>query len=168
MTHLLLPNLKVIDAQRLTPAQQTDLQHLLDLARSDPYLRDDESPVVREGERREVIVYNHVLVGFYSPRRQSYLGDIRWRAGALFLAPEYRGQGVMEHVLKGFFATHPSALTWIDDTNVRSINLFVKLGFVKVKPCKAKDGGDGHWYLLNPPAKLVVLEHPNPAYFNWK
>jgi hypothetical protein len=160
-----------IDALQLTSAVCSELETLLTHAKQDPFLFTQAGDVLREGDKRMAILYQDKVIGFYSPQTQSFQGKVHHRAGALYLAPVYRGQGIMANVLASFFKGK-LGISWINDTNASSIQLFTKLGFVQDKPHSGQDGKPGHWYVHNSPnASQVVLEalsaHPTPRYLAW-
>lgn len=139
--------LRVVDSSKLNETQTKQLEKVVHASTTDKFLGSDESEVVRDGERRLVLLYGvqQEVIGFMSPKRQSYRGTNHWRAGAIFTVPKYRGRGLMFAALLEFFTKHQPGLSWIDDANHPSIELFKKLGFVKDKQ-RSHDGYDGHWY----------------------
>lgn len=133
--------------KELLPEHKRELALVLDQAEQDPFLKGDESVLRHNPSRRAIVWRNEEVVGFFSPEKTSFKGLKCWRPGALYLLPSYRGKGIMEEVLKHFYAEYSPGLAWIDDTNNRSINLFTKLGFVKDKE-REFEGKKGHWYFL--------------------
>lgn len=105
-------------------------------ANQDPFLRD----FVKPNPDRVPILHQGKTVGFYTPRKDNkYL-----RAGALYLDPAYRGQGIMKQVLSSYF-TDKKGKAWISNNNTKSISLFTGLGF-KPGSIKEVDGEAGTWY----------------------
>ena len=149
---------------RLLGVQQAALLAALRLAKQDPFLATSKAEELRGGETRQVILYHSEVVGFFSPRQQSYEGKPHWRAGALFLLPAWRKQGIMNWVLRDFFHKHPRGLVWIDDKNTASLRLFTGLGFERAQFRKGIDGEPGHWYVLRPRAQSLEAL---PAYTHW-
>lgn len=170
-----LNKVNVVSHTKLTKPQLADLQHVMALAKKDPFLETPDDEVIREGDDRAAILLNAQVVGFFSPSKTSFLGVRHHRAGALYLLPEYRGKGIMREALSAYFATKTPALSWIADNNAASQKLFKALGFVQNK-AKAGQGGEaGHWYLK--PKSDAALEEGKPgycativkpAYFNWR
>lgn len=159
--------IRCVNALTLSASQQSQLTRLLQLAQQDRFLHAPDEPVVREGEYRMAVLCEEAVAGFFSPRRQSMLGKVHWRAGALFLETPWRGQGVMEHALRAFFLTHLPALAWVDDANAPSLKLFAALGFAQGKAKAAQDGGQGHWYTLCAPAQRTPALEGLPGYQRW-
>lgn len=144
----------VINSNKLTAELKKQFDEVLKQAGRDKFLGED---YIESTSGHKVIIdqKENKVVGFFTPRASGRRGEKWWRAGALFLIQQARGQGVMEKVLAEFFATHYPALSWIDDTNVKSIALFKRLGFKKERAMES-DGHMGHWYLLIKPLKPAV------------
>jgi L-amino acid N-acyltransferase YncA len=144
----------VINSDRLTAELKKQFDEVLKKAGQDKFLGED---YIKSTSSHKVIIdqKENKVVGFFTPRATGRKGEKWWRAGALFLIQQARGQGIMEKVLAEFFATHHPALSWIDDANVKSIGLFKRLGFEKERAMES-DGCMGHWYLLIKPPKPAV------------
>lgn len=145
---------QIIKSKALSVSLKEKLSAVIDKASRDPFLNLEDIEFFSEKSVITDETKQHVM-GFFSPQAINIEGVRHWRAGVLYLKPEYRGKGIMEQALKEFFATHRPGICWIDDTNVRSINLFKKLGFEKNKPLMY-EGADGHWYIL--PKVTTALE----------
>lgn len=156
--------IKVVSNSSLNSEQEKDLDKLLSLARKDSFLGDNDE-VGDITKHRLVILYGdkEEMVGFLTPKKQSFKGVNHWRAGALFTIPKYRGKGIMFKALESFFKTHQPGISWIDDKNTASVALFKKLGFIKDKE-REHDGAIGHWYIR---PKIVKALESIPSYLRW-
>lgn len=154
----------VIARHQLSTNQKEELEDVVDEAMSDYFLQSD-GDVTSHPRNRLAIVYraNGSIIGFLSPKRMNIKGEKYYRTGALYLQPAYRDKGIMEQVLKEFFAARRPGIAWIDDHNHKSINLFKKIGFEKDKPL-CFEGACGHWYVLS---GLVEALESNPPTFSW-
>lgn len=132
--------IRVIDSSKLSDREKEIFANVLDEATKNKFLFGSEEELSID-TRRKVILYgdNEVPVGFYTPRRTSYLGTNHWRSGLVFVQRSHSHKGIAFKVLKKFFAVHTPGFAWIEDTNTVSIGLFKKLGFTKDK---ANDYGD--------------------------
>lgn len=157
----------------LQGAAAEQLDKIVNAAGQDNYLNDGEGTVPNH-EFREAIMLEGVVIGFFSPYVYDLMGERYWRAGPLYLLPNYRKQGLMRKALKDFFHRNKPGLAWIDDTNKASIQLFVKLGFTRKMAHPARNGGQGHWYTLTepkaePPTHALDLAEAAaaPQFYRW-
>jgi hypothetical protein len=157
---------KTLDLDQLSPKQALCFQAVLRAAEKSKFLGGDETEVIPKKPRCVVILYgpHDMPVGFHTPVQRKLYGKEYWRAGTLFLLPQYEGRGIMKSVLKTFFANHTPCLSWIEDANTKSINLFTSLGFVRGRPKPSWNNEPGHWYLKE---KLSLGLESQPVYLQW-
>jgi GNAT superfamily N-acetyltransferase len=138
--------------------QRDELQKVVLLAMQDKSLMSGEHSVVTLIDKRVAVLRDALVVGFYTPRQQTYVGQKYWRAGALYLDPAFRGQGIMRTALAQFFDVDVPGLAWIEESNASSVKLFTSMGFKTTTQKSLPDGSVGHWY---------VLKKKPPIYRKW-
>lgn len=143
-----MENIKTIKLEKLDPRKLSLFKAVMNESSTDPFLFGYGKEDVPK-ERCIVILYgsSEVPIGFYTPRKQNVKGKDHWRAGTLFIQKAYQNKGIMYSVLNEFFSTHLPGLSWIDNTNTKSIKLFKKLGFIEGKARTDDDGSEGHWWV---------------------
>lgn len=145
--------------------EQAKARALVEEAQQSEFLKTNSLP----GEDdRQFVYHGEDLIGFYSPFKQQLLARTYWRAGPLYLSPQYRGQGHMACVLQEFFAHHEPGLAWIDEDNKASQRLYVGLGFKRHSQHPGKGGRAGWWYTNDAqvtPAPNLDLPVSKPARF---
>lgn len=156
----------VVNKNKLTEDQAKEFENVLKVAAKDKFLGDDGVEPENDEKKRMVIFVKDEIAGFFSPERSSIKGVIHHRAGALFLIPKFRGKGIMEIVLREFFSKHSPGLSWIDDSNYKSISLFKRLGFKQGKQ-RDHENHKGHWYLKDSPIALEEHSEKLPAWATW-
>lgn len=82
--------------------------------------------------RREPLVCDGKVVGFVTPHET----PSGWRHGPIYVAPEYRGRGLVE----AYYAAHPErdCVAFVREDNPASLAMHTSAGFVLWK--RAKDG----------------------------
>ena len=95
------------------------------------------------------------LIGFMTPRFEGKENTDgaptsgKWRSGVIYLMKKHRGKGYMLRILFQFFSEHYPAQAWIDDKNISSKKLYLKLGFKKYREEDFNDKEKGAWYVLS-------------------
>lgn len=122
--------------QKLAADRAISRQLLLE-ADADPQIQgyvypDDKTRI------RVPIVSDGKTVGFYTPRKDGTV----WRTGAIYVKPEYRGQGLASAAIAEYMRDKKGS-AFIEDGNTASRAAFIRAGFVKGKRGE-KEAGD--WY----------------------
>ena len=115
-------------------------QELLNLADKDENISGYVYPNNHSILRIPIFNNEKQIVGFFTPREE----DGIWRAGAIFVLPQYRGHGFSTKALFNFFKDKKGK-AFIDVNNTSSQKAFSKAGFIKGK---FEDKGDysGNWF----------------------
>lgn len=161
-----MTNVTTVDRNGLTSIQEKAFEKVIWEAIKHDFLHSTNEAELFGKRSCIVVLDNNVPVGFYTPKQQTIDFIQYWRAGTLFLCKKAEGKGIMHTVLKEFFATHHPGLAWILDSNDRSINLFMSLGFTRGKFKASQEGEPAHWWTL-PASKLEVESIHHPIYTNW-
>lgn len=138
--------ISILPLIHLLPAQKIIFLGMLEEAGANAFLSGQQFDTT-EASLIQVVMDSNQPIGFFTPRKQDWKGKPHWRAGALFLMKEQRGQGHMKEALAGFYGTKKRGLAWISDENVASQNLFSSLGFTVDKQRLDADGTPGHWWV---------------------
>lgn len=112
-----------------------DADRLIALAMKDPFL----GPAALENhmENISMIQYQGKNVGFMVPFRED---DGRYRAGTIFIEPEYRNKGLATTHISEWFRNRRGR-AWIEPTNKGSQKTFKNAGFYKTgRTQKGKSG----------------------------
>lgn len=141
-------NITTVKQNKLEERFKKQLSSVVSSAEQDPFLMNDSKDIEKSNNKEIIIWENKEVIGFFTPTKTNYKGVSHWRAGALYLITAQRGKGIMEYVLTEFYKKHQMGIVWINDENLRSINLFKKLGFEKDK-ARDHEGKPGHWYRLS-------------------
>lgn len=87
------------------------------------------------------------VVGFFTPREENGYH----RVGALYVQPQYRGQGLASNAIRDYMSDKKSKVL-IEDANIASIKAHLKAGYAKGN----KSMVDGmHWYIKEPNVKTA-------------
>jgi L-amino acid N-acyltransferase YncA len=120
---------------------------VVERAENDPFLKSEGRVLGKSKNKRVLLSQTKKIIGFYTPGRIKINSVNYSMLHAVYLLPSCRGKGIMQEVLKLFFKETKYATVWIEDKNLRSINLFAKLGFEKELQ-QIHVGKVGHWYIL--------------------
>jgi len=94
-------------------------------------------------------------VGFFTPREEKGYH----RVGAIYVKPEYRGQGLASDAIKNYMADK-KARAIIEDSNISSIKAHLNAGYVKGNPSMTEGMT---WYYKEPNIKtaahIIVTGH---------
>ena len=96
---------------------------------------------------RVAIHKDNEVVGFFTPREENGYH----RVGALYVRPEYRGQGLASKAIGDYMADKKSKVL-IEDTNIASIKAHLKAGYVKGNKSMVEGM---HWYIKEPNTKTA-------------
>lgn len=97
---------------------------------------------------RQVLVNeDEEVMGCFETATRMYEGKSYYNTNRPYLLPKWRGQGLMEQVLRDYYQLLRPAIAWINIENTASIRLFQKLGFERGPVFNTSDQ-QGHYYFL--------------------
>lgn len=133
-------------------------QSVLDQVKLNKYLKQFDS---NSKAYRIPILYENIVVGFYSPHETTYNNKKYWRSGVIFILPNYRSKGLASKTLRQFFSDKQYAVSLIDKTNIPSQRLFESLGFKRDAEIIGKISGQPTWIYVKEPSEF------KPKYLVW-
>lgn len=124
-------DLKFKKPEDLTEEQQEKLESLLDDADAhEEFSGYDLVKGSEYDERRIAFLLEDEVVGFMTPRKEDRFGGDRWRTGAIFVDPKFRGKRIAPAAMKQFFKDK-KGYAWISKENTSSQNAFRLAGFTQ-------------------------------------
>jgi 8-oxo-dGTP pyrophosphatase MutT (NUDIX family) len=134
-------NLELIQYSNLPFYLLKEFKALLLEAKKDKLIGKEYDRWSRQLDRFVIIRHMGTIVGFLRPFIMEYKNKSYFRSGTIYLLPSYRGKGLMFYILQKTF-NGKRGISWINNSNLPSQKLFLKLGFVK------KDKfNDGYFYI---------------------
>lgn len=160
--------IKTVGLAKLSDNQAEKFKEILkEASKSKFFTGNEETEIPKQKQVVVLLDAKNNPIGFYCPKKQNWAGVDYYRAGLLFLCKAEQGKGIMQAALKEYFETHQPGLSWIEDSNTRSINLFKTLGFVQSKPKMGWSRLPGHWWVKPKTTLGTESSAPFPIYTNW-